>query len=86
MPLYLWACVWSRSVASFQHETLLDIDIFIYFDDDTDALLTPVESLAQAVLEFLSVLTSIPVLHTTVKISIHHLTNVLFHFMIMTDF
>ena len=33
----------------------------------------------------MSVLTSIPQLNTTIKISIHHLVNVLFHFMMMPE-
>jgi hypothetical protein len=44
------------------------------------------ESLAFTLLEFISVLTSIPQLNTAIKVSIHHLTNVLFHFMMLPEF
>ncbi|HRC88013.1 MAG TPA: hypothetical protein PK413_20695, partial [Thermoanaerobaculia bacterium] len=56
-----------------------------YFDDDADALCSPLEALAHAVLEFLSVLTSVPQLHNAVRLSTHHLTNALFHFMLVGE-
>ena len=42
------------------------------------------EAVAQTLLEFLSVVISVPQLQNTVKLSCHHLTNCLFHFMLLT--
>jgi len=41
--------------------------------------------LAHAVLEFFSVLTSIPLLYNALRLSTHHLTNALFHFMLLNE-
>ena len=56
-----------------------------YYDDDGDAGMEPMESVGQTLLEFLSVMTAIPHLSNTVKLSCHHLTNCLFHFMMLTQ-
>jgi hypothetical protein len=41
--------------------------------------------MAYAVLEFLSVLTSVPHLQNTLRLSVHHLTNALFHYMLLSE-
>ena len=56
-----------------------------YYDEESDALLEPMEAVAHSLLEFLSVLTSVPLLQVTIKLSCHHLANCLFHFMLMTE-
>lgn len=43
------------------------------------------EGVAQTLLEFLSVVIAVPQLQNTVKLSCHHLTNCLFHFMLFTS-
>lgn len=96
LPLHLWVNVWGKDINeyknkdNFSSEESIPISksetYFAYYDDDTEALLTQTESLTLIVLEFVSVLTSIPQLNTAVKISIHHLTNFLFHCMLMPEF
>jgi hypothetical protein len=87
LPLYLWSHVWERSINDYplQSKSNSTPTLYPYFDDDADALCTPLESLAHAVLEYLSVLTSIPQLQNALRLSTHHLTNALFHFMLMGE-
>jgi hypothetical protein len=87
LPLYLWSHVWQQPVGEFplQPKATAVPTPYPYFDDDADALCSPLESLALAVLEFLSVLTSIPQLQNSVRLSTHHLTNALFHFMLLGE-
>lgn len=87
LPLYLWSHVWQQPAGEFplQPKATGTVASYPYYDDDADALCTPLESLALAVLEFLSVLTSIPQLQNAVRLSAHHLTNILFHFMMLGE-
>ena len=87
LPLYLWSHAWQQPPGDFplQPKATAAPTPFPYFDDDADALCSPLESLALAILEFLSVLTSIPQLHNAVRLSTHHLTNLLFHFMLLAE-
>lgn len=87
LPLYLWSHVWQQPVGEFplQPKATGATGGYPYYDEDADALCTPLESLALAVLEFLSVLTSIPQLQNAVRLSTHHLSNILFHFMMLGE-
>ena len=89
LPLYLWNHVWSKPFVAYPAQstskTITEPHNYPYYDDDSDAVLQPVESLVHNILEFLSILTSIPQIQNALKISIHHLTNLLFHFMLMTE-
>ena len=89
LPLYLWNHVWSKPFVAYPAQstskTITEPNNYPYYDDDSDAVLQPVESLVHNILEFLSILTSIPQIQNALKISIHHLTNLLFHFMLMTE-
>lgn len=87
LPLYLWSHVWDRPVSEYplQAKGSSAPAIYPYFDDDSDALCTPLEALAHSVLEYLSVLTSIPQLQNALRLSTHHLTNALFHYMLMSE-
>lgn len=87
MPLYLWVVVWDKPVTEFPAATSTSSttpERMLYYDDDYDSTLSTVEALAHSVLEWLSVLTSMSGLFTIIRISIHLLVNVFFHFMMMT--
>jgi hypothetical protein len=53
MPLYLWTNIWEQSITTFV--TANDVkceepEIYLYYDDDADALMAPIESLTHSVL------------------------------------
>ena len=89
MPVYVWGGVYENTLKGYpnnveNHYSLNAINYSEYYDDDSDTFLPPIESLCHTILEFLSVLTSIPNLYQTLKLSIHHLTNAIFHYLLMT--
>ncbi len=85
LPLYIWAHVYARPIQEYPPARSTQPSLpLTYYDDDPDALCSPLESLSLAVLEFLSVLTSIPQLQTGLRLSAHHLTNCLFHYMLLS--
>jgi hypothetical protein len=55
------------------------------YDDESDYLCSTVEGLALAALDFLSVLLSISQLQGALKLSPHHLTNALFHYLLISN-
>lgn len=89
LPLYLWGHVWDQKSAEFppqprKEDNPSEID-YLSYDDDSDALCSTVEGLAQSSLEFLSVLISIPHLQGAIRVSVHHLTNALFHYSLISN-
>ena len=57
----------------------------VQYDDESDALFSTAEALAIASLDFLSVLMSVSQLQGALKLSVHHLTNALFHYLLISD-
>ena len=90
IPLYLWSHVWGENVNNFPPQPRLeekkqDEADYLKYDDESDALCSTPEALALASLDFISVLLSIPQLQGALKVSVHHIVNSIFHYLLMTN-
>ena len=89
IPLYHWAHVWGQKVDSFppqprtEEKQQAEPD-YLRYDDESDALCSTVEALALASLDFISVLLSVPQLQGALKVSVHHIVNAIFHYLLLT--
>ena len=88
LPLYLWSHVWGEDSAKYPPQPLKEQtdqdENYLKYDDESDALCSTVEALALGCLDFISVLLSIPQLQGALKVSTHHLTNALFHYLLIS--
>lgn len=89
IPLYLWGHVWRQDLGRYPPQPRPDWvgrkdEDYLAYDDEADALCSTVEALALVSLEFLSVLTSVSQLQGAIRVSVHHLTNALFHYMLVS--
>lgn len=83
MPFYLSSEVWHLD--QFEGSKIERDAPLAYFDDDYDSSLNALEALAHNILEFLSVLSSSPLLLMVGKVSIYHTINALFHYYILSE-
>jgi hypothetical protein len=89
LPLYLWSHVWGEKISEYPPQPATDpeskeID-YILFDDESDALNSTIEGLALTSLDFISVILSVPQLSSALRISAHHLTNTIFHYLLISN-
>lgn len=82
MPCYLGVEVWS--LKKFDGVKIHN-NTFHYFDEDTDTAMTACEALAHSCIELLSVLISSQLFSIISKLAIHSLTNVLFHYYMLSN-
>jgi len=89
LPLYIWTHVWGEDSSSYppqpRKQPVTPDEDYLSYDDEYDAICPTVEALALACLDFLSVLLSVPQLQGALKVSSHHLTNALFHYLLLSN-
>lgn len=90
IPIYLWSHVWNQNINKYPPQPRTDSpsaedEDYIQYDDDSDALCSTIEGLAIAALDFISVILSVPQIQGALRISTHHLTNAIFHYLLISN-